>query len=57
MLRTDTVYDLNSNVLRVCPPRQFDNSEPGFTATCDATALYGTHRTYYPSDRGHDDHL
>ncbi len=49
-LRTDTVYDLNSNVVRVCSPRQFDTTEPNNTSDCQDTALYATHNTYWESN-------
>lgn len=41
-MRTDTVYDLDGRVLRVCPPREFTLG----SNSCGATARYAVHSTY-----------
>lgn len=46
-LRTDTVYDPDSNVTDVCPPREFDTAhETGAAGSCTSTGIYSTHTSY-----------
>src|SRR5205807_5537251 len=51
--RTDTAYDPDGHATDLCPPREFDASEPnsaaataGVNATCSSTGYYSTHRSY-----------
>lgn len=46
-LRTETVYDPDGNVLRVCAPRQFTEGD----SICDGDARYGQHSTYDTAGR------
>jgi RHS repeat-associated protein len=61
-VRTDYDYDANGNVLRVCPPREFDGKPATRTCTPDPDdpndpndpvdlRVYSTHHTYDALDR------
>jgi len=41
-LRTDTRYDVDGNVLDVCPPREFTEG----SGACSATGLFSTHNAF-----------